>query len=141
MKTNINEEGSWSDSYVTGIPEIDRQHKGFFDLLDEAGNNLEAGDYSKLNQVIKRLEEYSEFHFDYEERLISEAGFKDAESHIEKHRFFIKKVEELKLEHSFLNPGLTGRLIGFMKKWFISHILFHDRDFTDVVRDYLNNRG
>lgn len=142
MKKNTKpEESYWSDDYIIGIPEVDKQHKGFLDMLDNAHNQLDSKHYENLEGIIQGLEDYFIHHFAFEENLLKEAGSSDIEEHMDKHRAFIKKVEQLKVEYSYLNPTLTAKIVEFMRKWFVSHILQYDSNYKDVVLHYLKNKS
>jgi len=127
-------ESNWSNKYILNIDEIDKQHKGFFELFDKEIENV---DEKKLKYVIEKLESYIKYHFSYEEELLLKSGYKDIDNHKLEHKFFIQKVEEMKQDVIYKNNILSQKLLDFMKKWFLGHILYSDHKYKDVVVEYL----
>lgn len=129
----------WDEKYLLNINVIDEQHRGFFDLVkNELSRNNKPGE-KQLVEVINHLEDYIKEHFYTEERLLIKSGYNDIENHKAQHAFFIEKVDKMKLEIDYNNPLLYNKLIDFMKKWFLSHIVHSDRKFKETVSNYLQN--
>jgi len=129
---------NWTDSYLLGISEIDKQHRGFFELWENECRNADLNNYDQLKSIIDKLESYILEHFKTEEELLRKSGYADIESHIAQHGFFIQKVSEMKLELNYKNTLLFEKLTMFIKKWFISHIMQTDRKYRDEVIIYLS---
>jgi len=129
----------WTEKYLLNIDEIDRQHMKFFELCNEKQNPDHHENHKQLVVFIDELEDYLKFHFSFEEGLLLKAGYADYEKHVKQHTFFIQKVEELKQELNYNNTLLFGKIILFMKKWFLSHIMESDRKFKRITLDYLKN--
>ncbi len=129
---------NWSNSYLLNIPEIDQQHKEFFELYDKTNKRFDIKDYKKLETIISQLEEYLAYHFDFEEKLMKEAGYEDLENHRKQHDIFIKRIKEMRLEYNYMNPLLFDKITVFIKKWFISHIMQSDKEYKYRVINHLN---
>lgn len=127
---------SWSDKYLLGIKEIDEQHRGFFELWDKELKNADMNDAMCLSCVIKKLEDYIKEHFSIEEEMMKNSGHKDTEKHIAMHRYFIQRVNEMKLELNYMNPLLFEKITFFMKKWFLNHIIQTDKQYKSDFADY-----
>ncbi len=128
----------WSNRYLLNIPEIDQQHKDFFRLFDEANKGFDVKDYNKLETIIRQLEEYLQYHFEVEEKLMEEAGYEDLENHRKQHDIFIKRIKEMRQEFNYMNPLLFDKITVFIKKWFISHIMQSDKEYRYRVINHLN---
>jgi hemerythrin len=111
----------------------------FFELCNEKENPDDAETHQQLIAFIDELEDYLKYHFSYEESLLLKVGYIDYEKHVKQHAFFIQKVEELKQELNYKNTLLFGKIILFMKKWFLSHIMESDGKFKSVTLGYLKN--
>lgn len=132
---------TWDDSYKLSIPMIDQQHKRFFDIYDDLLN------YSKnqvtneqINIIIERLDDYMKIHFREEEALMLAAKYEGLEEHIKEHRFFEKKINELKLAETYKNPLLLSQLLLFIRKWFLSHILKMDLKYKESVMKFIKEK-
>jgi hemerythrin len=132
---------NWDDKYLLDIPIIDEQHRGFFILLkDELSRNINPTK-EQMIELITRLENYIMDHFSSEELLMEKSGYDDLANHKNQHVFFIQKVDEMKIELLYQNPLLYSKMIDFMKKWFLTHILIVDKKFQTTVQDYLLASG
>lgn len=132
---------NWDDKYLLDIPIIDEQHRGFFVLLkDELSRNINPTK-EQMIELITRLENYIMDHFSSEELLMEKSGYDDLANHKNQHVFFIQKVDEMKIELLYQNPLLYSKMIDFMKKWFLTHILIVDKKFQTTVQDYLLASG
>lgn len=129
---------TWSNSFTLNIPEIDNQHKKFFELFDGASSGFENKTPEQLERVIIELENYMEYHFQTEEKLMEDAGYESIENHKKQHSFFINRVKEMRLEFEYINPLLFEKITTFIKKWFVSHVIAGDPKFRDTVISYLN---
>ncbi|MFC2114814.1 bacteriohemerythrin [Bacteroidota bacterium] len=128
----------WEDAYMLNIPSIDFQHKKFFVLWNTARKQINVRDQGQTDKILVELEEYINVHFAYEENLLELAGYEKLENHKQLHRYFIAKIHEMRNEYQYNNPELFEKLVVFLKKWFISHILHEDSDYKSVVSSYLN---
>jgi hemerythrin-like metal-binding protein len=133
-KTSDND---WSAKYMVDIPSIDRQHSGFFDLVNRTMKKQRTSPVlskEDIDEIIKHLEDYLTFHFAHEEKLMREAGYDKLEQHVTEHRYFINKIEEYKIEQSFNSPLLFDKLLEFMKKWFLAHIIKSDYLYKEDIK-------
>lgn len=132
---------NWDDKYLLNIPIIDEQHRGFFIFLEDELSRNENPTHEMMVELINHLENYIVDHFSAEELLMEKSGYNDLVNHKIQHVFFIQKVDEMKIELSYRNPLLYNKIIDFMKKWFLTHILIVDKKFQIIVHDYLNTSG
>ena len=128
---------NWNDKYLLNIEIIDDQHRGFFELWDKECRHVDDEEWEKLSAIIEKLEDYIKKHFLAEEELLKKSNYPDIEYHIGQHNFFICKVDEMKLELSYMNTLLFEKISAFMKKWFLGHINQIDRNYKDNVIGYL----
>lgn len=131
----------WDNKYLLDIAEIDEQHKVFFNIIKKElkqNNNL---NFDELAEIINYLENYLKEHFNTEEKLLEESGYVNIESHKAQHSFFVDKINEMKLELNYNNPMLYIKLIDFMKKWFLSHIINEDKKYKETVISYLKKKN
>ncbi len=126
----------WTKRYLLNIDKIDEQHKVFFDLWDKEINQAEPQDHTQLSLVIEKLEDYLKKHIKYEEAILRKSNYKDIESHITQHQFFIQKIDTLKQELTYNNPLLFEKITVFMKKWFLNHIIHTDSKYQETVIAY-----
>ena len=131
----------WNDSLLIGIPRIDEQHKGFFDLFDkyeQLHNNSVDEDAEKYELIIK-LEHYLEDHFITEESIMSFINYPELKSHFEEHQLFFRKIQEFKIKYQHNNTELFNSILLFMKRWLLTHIPMYDIQIRPYFDDYSKN--
>jgi hemerythrin-like metal-binding protein len=141
ITTGKDEKMDYENRFLLKIPVIDEQHAEFFRLIDETFLNIQKEEELTMQRsiaLIKVLEDYLKYHLLYEEALMEKANYPDIEKHILQHKYFINKIEEYKLEISYNSPFLMNKLIGFMKKWFLFHIIQTDSQYKDDVTKIIN---
>ena len=66
----------WSDALLTGVAEIDRQHRILVDTLNEARVKLTVEtDDPLFEQITRDLLAYAIYHFNTEEQLMQQFGY------------------------------------------------------------------
>lgn len=128
----------WSQKMTVYNAEIDSQHKklmGIGKKLEDFRNSDHKTKQDFLG-IIRELEEYSAYHFDHEEKLLEEAGYKDIERHKKIHKNFIKEMTSMNLDKvNYMDKAELKRLIVFLSKWVIQHIRTEDYRYSSLLRD------
>jgi len=129
---------NWTDKYLLNIDAIDKQHKVFFELWDKECREADLNNNEQLSEIIHKLEDYITNHFSTEEKILINSGFKEVNNHINQHKYFIQKVNEMKMEQKYMNALLFEKISAFIKKWFLNHIMQTDKTYQKTVQSYLN---
>lgn len=132
---------TWNDKLIIGIPQIDDQHKGFFNLFDKYeemifDNNIKS---SERYDLLVALENYIEEHFITEESIMSFINYPNIREHINQHNIFIEKIKDFKIKYEHENNELVNSIILFMKKWILTHIPMYDIQIKPYFEDYSKN--
>ncbi|MBC7959672.1 MAG: bacteriohemerythrin [Vallitaleaceae bacterium] len=133
----------WTQEYAFGLDDIDKQHQKLFAI----GHNLElACDdalrtdlYEALREAILELDDYSDYHFDYEEEWLLLVGYKGHASHQEDHDFFTAKIAELRRSCEHINPNTLLSIretLSFLARWIVHHVLMVDLEYVESVKLY-----
>ena len=126
----------WSDEYSTGIPAIDRDHKGLFAIVNDLYQKVEEGfGEASIEVSIKALIDYVNIHFAREEDLMESAGYHDLESHVMAHRKLQREVEAFRalFDQDRENFNLTD-FTGFLSRWLKGHILETDMNYVSDLQ-------
>lgn len=128
----------FDESLVTGNDIIDEQHKELIEKINKLVNCCENGG-GKL-EAIKMLEylaEYTDFHFNDEEKLQEEYGYPGIEGHKVKHAEFKKAVHEL---HDMLEEeeGPSEAFVKAVNKNVVDWLYNHIKTFDCSVASYIN---
>ncbi len=118
----------WRDAFSVGIPEIDAQHK----ILVQCINDLQAAvagneRWSLVHATLVRLGDYTRIHFTVEESLMRILGCA-SEAHIEEHRRFSYRLDELKARA--LSDDVSNEAPEFLGSWLSGHIRGCDKDYA-----------
>ncbi len=123
----------WSDALLTGVAEIDHQHRVLVDSLAEARQTLsDEADDPLFEQLTRDLLGYAIFHFDTEEQLMERHGYdavapNAAAMHVAQHRSFSERVVALRAAARVGEPGPKAALLTFLEDWLVGHIMTVDK--------------
>lgn len=131
----------FDNSLITGNKEIDDQHKEWIDKIDKLLVCCEHGTGKReAIKVLEYMAEYSNFHFDAEEKLQEEAGYPGLEEHKKKHDEFRKVVDEL---HEMLDDeeGPTEDFVKAVNHNVVEWLHNHIKTFDCSVASYIHMNG
>lgn len=126
---------AWQDSYASGHPEIDAEHRLLFDLANKVMREafVPDPDHGRLVTAVSSLVDHVERHFEHEERILEARGFPGLAGHSKAHRHLLRRAREI--EES-IRSGLvnTGSLIEFLaRELVLRHMLTADRTFFELL--------
>jgi len=129
---------NWSDEYSVNIKEIDRQHMQLLELINNLHSGMKEGKGKAiLGSVLDELVKYTEYHFDFEEKLFTKHGYPEAASHKNLHVDLVKKVIQYKTDFDSGKTVLTMEILNFLKEWLLKHIANSDKKYSV----YLKSKG
>lgn len=122
----------FKEEYVTGIEQIDEEHKRLFEIADETYNlsrkEFLVDKYDQVIQIIKELKEYATMHFEHEEAYMESIGYKKMFTQKVQHNAFREKLNSWNLYDIDENSEETvDEILSFLTNWLVSHILEHDK--------------
>ena len=133
----------WEDKYNLGIPVIDEQHRRLVDLCNELHDKLKqhranegAGWQVAMSTTLREAVQYTKFHFEAEEKILTVAGYKNLAHHKQCHVEFVDALT--KVLFSFHNASLQTafEFSAYLKEWILTHIAYEDRLYVQCVFDY-----
>lgn len=130
----------FDESLVTGNEMIDSQHKELIAKINSLVESCEKdGGKIAATKMLNYLAEYTEFHFNAEEKLQEEIAYPGIEEHKKQHQVLYKVVEEL---HEMLEEqeGPTEAFVEQVNKNVIEWLYKHIKGFDRSVAEYKNLR-
>ncbi len=134
----------WSDVYLIGIADIDRQHQGFFtashrlyeDILDREGKNA-------VTEAIAFMRDYAEQHFQTEEAFMRKHDYPALKEHLRQHAAFFRRLDELENDLMIFGPSqdLADRALDITQDWLIDHIADEDMLYSLHIKASLASAG
>lgn len=131
----------WDQNFVTGLADVDEQHRGLVALFNElsrslfgAGRSTPQEHEALLRDVFDRLIAYTEYHFAEEEALMHSAGVdaRHIEVHEALHQQFVHQVRSMwSTRATMAAPGET--FASFLTAWLGLHILGIDQSLARQI--------
>ena len=116
---------AWKPHYSVGNASLDAQHRQILALVNEIYAAREKDDNAAaVESLLKRLLQYAQSHFGYEERLMAECGYPGLAEQKASHDKMRRRTAGL-LEHAGL--VMPEDLLHFLKDWWINHIQGEDK--------------
>ena len=123
------------DEYLTGIEQIDLEHKRLFEIAQETyqlkNNEFIPDKYDQIKALFEQLKEYTKMHFQHEEEYMQAINYKKLFTQKIQHEAFIKWLEDQELEGvdgEFENQdAVIETILNYLADWLIHHILETDK--------------
>ncbi|HQO30381.1 MAG TPA: hemerythrin family protein [Accumulibacter sp.] len=122
----------WSEKILTGLPEIDDQHRQLFEL---AATFCGDGDHIRILKSLAMLTEYVRVHFREEEALMAACDYPLLHEHRKLHgqfRHMLFALLENARQMSF--DEIAEQVKYLINGWFYNHILIADFAYVPVVK-------
>lgn len=126
----------WRESFDSGIPEIDDQHRRLVLLINRLATEIATGcDPRALDLILSELEAYADQHFEFEESFWQQhLGADCASVHRLGHTQFREALRRLREGGGAKSDDETKEeVLGFIVSWLVSHILIDDRNLAKAV--------
>ncbi|MCX8027332.1 MAG: bacteriohemerythrin [Thermodesulfovibrionales bacterium] len=125
----------WNDDLLVGIKEVDEQHKGLVEIINNLYDAMK-GDENKdfIKEIISKLKDYTIFHFDNEEKLMQRHKYPAFAEHSGKHKDFCTKVFAIERDLHSGKVNLSMEILNFLSNWLITHIHGTDKKFGEFFK-------
>lgn len=123
----------WNKIFITGIEEIDKQHKTLFDIIEKlkkSTKDSEADKKEDIHKILLSLVKYAKVHFSYEEAYLESINYKDILNHKKIHHSFLLELKNIIQEYKENGSYHDVKLYIFLVKWLQKHIAIEDQKYT-----------
>ncbi len=125
---------AWDSSLVTGIDEIDRQHRYFVYILNELNESFNENYRDRIIRALRFMDRYAHWHFKSEEKYMELYHYPDIENHKKQHELFYQYTRSAMEKASRgITPELWYEVNRYLIEWLISHIKGTDRKFAEFL--------
>ena len=124
----------WDERHALNIKEIDDHHKKLVDMINELYDAHNEGKLIKtMIDIIRRLVEYTEYHFSTEENYFDRFNYPETIEHKQEHKEFREKV--LDFERNFKNGEilLSTEILRYLKEWLVTHLEGTDKKYVPFL--------
>lgn len=120
----------WQDYYQMGDELVDSQHKDIFMLADQLVSSINR---EELIRNIQMIYQHVKEHFNAEEELMEQSGFRNYKGHAREHNVMLEKLAEI--DHKIMNDDWKQSDIQeFMDNW-EKHIIHSDMAFNAYQKE------
>ena len=128
---------TWSHECIVGVEAMDDQHGVLMDTLNDLREMLVRGaDRREVSLQLERLIEFTQMHFESEERLLRRHGFPATDEHASDHHLLLGKLctalEQVNHEE---NIHLSS-LLEFLPSWYLDHVEKQDQPYGSWLNDH-----
>lgn len=129
----------WRPYLDTGIADVDAEHRGLLDLLNQAAPILiQAGGVERavIDRLLEGLLSYAAHHFLTEETLMAAVAMEPSalEHHRATHARFTEQVREMAASIHSGDAVAGDKLLSFLASWLVMHILGEDQAMARQIR-------
>lgn len=123
-----------NDDLITGVAEIDAQHKLLFEIYNELVDAKNEGHGTKvMNEILARLFQYTKEHFASEEELLEARRYEKFDEHHKHHMDLVKSIRHYVLRHTRNGERISGEMLTFLRKWITEHIMVEDMKYVECL--------
>ncbi|HHU36352.1 MAG TPA: hemerythrin family protein [Treponema sp.] len=129
---------TWKDELATGFADVDLQHKKLILIINDihvAMNEPETTYATGMAKALKRLTEYTYYHFEEEEKFMKLHDYPEFEAHHLEHQSFIEQVGKQIKTLSKANSEDGFLFYRFLGSWLINHIAKSDQAWASFVSE------
>jgi len=127
MRKKMTEKIKWQVAYQVGVPEIDKQHKQLFTLLNRLQDIYNSGNIkSEIQKTLEEMVDYLNTHFSCEEGYLK--NHPRIEKHRKEHWLFVEKTMKFTKDFDLNDAVFEYEILDFLKRWLVHHVLN-----TDIV--------
>jgi diguanylate cyclase (GGDEF)-like protein/hemerythrin-like metal-binding protein/PAS domain S-box-containing protein len=121
----------WTAAMITGIPEIDREHRKLVEIAAAFGK---AGNAESSKVALAALADYTKYHFSREASLMHGHGIRATARHLGEHKAFIDRLAEIRT--AFDKDASMGNqdIVDLVISWLREHIMVADKKLARELR-------
>ena len=122
----------WNNELSIGVSHIDEDHKSIIGKINLLDDSLSEHDFFlTLHEVVCDLIKRSERHLECEEKQLLKNGYPNLQERSEYHLSYMEKLTEFALCLSSRNCGDYYKIKDYLQNWWMNHITEEDRKTRD----------
>ncbi len=134
-ESEVTELIKWNEDYSINLHIIDKQHIRWIEIINKFYVLFKDGKASKqMDDIYKDLIDYTEYHFGFEEKYLTDFKYENLVEHKHIHDKFVEKIKGFYTEHKNGKIDIAYQLMIFLKSWVRNHIQVHDRGYVECFK-------
>lgn len=127
----------FKEEFLTGIPQIDEEHKKLFNIAENIyqlkNDEFIPDKYDHIRDILEELRDYTYTHFAHEEEYMQSIGYKQMFIQKVQHDALRQQISEWDLDAIDENQeGEIDKILNLVTDWLVNHILEHDKQIGNV---------
>lgn len=120
---------NWTPQLSVGVSKFDEQHKELIRLINELHDAMLTSKAREvLGDLLKRLSDYTVYHFSDEEKLMEQYNYPRYPMQKKAHDLLVAKVK-VEIEKYASGLPITMEVMHFLKGWLTKHIMIEDKEY------------
>ncbi len=126
-----------TDDLLTGVDEVDAQHKKLFKLVDRLNGSIARRESRDIvGRTIDELLDYTRTHFAAEEAMMARCHYPRIGQHKKAHENLLSRVHMFKNMYAHGTPNIESEILCFLKDWLLNHISKTDMEYVPCAREH-----
>lgn len=117
----------WSPNLSVGIDFMDSEHQQLMNGINQLHELLSTGQHDRLADSLADLLHQTREHFEHEESIMHENGYRHLPHHKHLHDALLEELEEFRDRTASGDMHAGTELSDFLKDWLLEHILESDK--------------
>ena len=114
---------NWAEAYSVNVPELDRQHRGLMDLINELYDGIASSKpRAELEPVLDRLIAFTQSHFQSEEWYMREFEYPEYDQHVAEHEDLTRRLRQMRTDFQAGNIRMSLSVREFLKSCMHHHL-------------------
>lgn len=117
-----------TEDLLTGVPEMDEQHRVLVNLMNETYALLRQGNREGAKEkLLSGVVAYVEYHLESEQAFLQKVGYPEYDAHRKIHESFRNQMYEWVEEAKTGNENAIREVVAMIWAWFFRHIAVKDK--------------
>ena len=129
---------AWSETFATGEPEIDRQHREFLNQVNGlAAAAADGAPPDAIRSLLEAIAAHERAHFAYEESVLQRIGHAEAAAHAAEHRRLERRTAALLRSLLATAPDdgpCVLRVASIVRAQLLDHLLYYDLQYKSLLQ-------
>lgn len=120
----------WRESYETGVEEMDNEHRELIDIINLLYQmQREKKSYEELKGIYQRLLDYTQNHFQHEEKLMADSQYPGLQEQQQTHEKFVLRLKDMEEDLVSAKESAAPVVYKFLREWWLDHIVGMDKNY------------
>ncbi|MEO5351693.1 MAG: bacteriohemerythrin [Magnetococcus sp. XQGC-1] len=128
---------AWNSALDTGLQDVDSDHRKLVDMLNQLHRAMKKGESKEsMQEILKKLAEYTVFHFRREEEYFAKTGYPETAAHQAEHKKLVAMAVDFVQRFGEGDFAIVIDLMTALKGWLVGHIQGADIAYAPYMKQH-----